>query len=131
MVHDPTAVHAIADVHDTLASELSFAPASFGIWRIDHREPLLLSTSATLAPARFVEDPTAMQNPLIVHETPARGTAVRTARVSRALHLPAPSVPHLPQRHADAGSVAADETEQAVLDLVCATDAEARRRTSD
>lgn len=64
----PTAVHARVEVHDTPLSELLLAPAGTRVRAIDQREPLPRSTNATRLPVRFLNDPTATQNLLDVHE---------------------------------------------------------------
>jgi hypothetical protein len=44
---NPTAVHAVAEVHDTPCKPLSVAPVGFGVDWIDHFVPFQVSASVT------------------------------------------------------------------------------------
>jgi hypothetical protein len=68
---NPTAVHAIADVHDTpirWLGEPSGRKLGLGVCRTDHRRPFQRSANVPLP----VPSPTAMQAALETHETPWR-----------------------------------------------------------
>ena len=69
---NPTAVHAVLDVHDTPFNSLSWAPA--GVWVLCNVQPLPFhaSASGTGTPPLPMEDPTALQALLVVHDTPFR-----------------------------------------------------------
>jgi hypothetical protein len=69
----PTAVQAVAAVHDTWASALAAAPAGPGVGWIDHRFPFQASARVRVSPFLPLSDrPTAVQAAAEVHETPPR-----------------------------------------------------------
>jgi len=67
----PTAVHAEADVQDTLNSGLSLAARGLGVAWIDHVLPSQCSARGTTAPEPRVKSPTAVQEEELEQETPA------------------------------------------------------------
>jgi hypothetical protein len=73
---DPTARHAVAEVHDTLLRELPFAPARFGVPSIAHREPFQRSASVLGAwlpkLSTTIKDPTAVHRLTDEQEIPVR-----------------------------------------------------------
>src|SRR5437764_288341 len=77
----PTAMQNRLDVHDTPARLFSIgAPklgfgSGLGICWIDHRRPFQRSASAELSPRLTNTNPTATQNLLDVHDTPASPAA--------------------------------------------------------
>lgn len=70
MPDDPTAVHAVADVHDTASNTLCVAPLGFGVLWIVHTDPFQRSASVTGVPTLFHDSPTAVQLVGDRHETP-------------------------------------------------------------
>ncbi len=70
----PTAVQAVGDAHDTpsRASSLSVSWAGLGVRWIDQRLPSQRSANVTMAPARLLESPTAVQTLGETHETAFR-----------------------------------------------------------
>ena len=69
---NPTAVQALADVHDTPDSPLFWSPAGLGVGWMDHEVPFHRSASVTTLPALFRYFPTAVQASAAVHDTLAR-----------------------------------------------------------
>jgi hypothetical protein len=67
---DATAVHAVAEVHDTLPRPAAAEPVGFGVFWIVQLEPFQASASVTNAPELFFAVPVAMQADADVHETP-------------------------------------------------------------
>jgi hypothetical protein len=68
--HDPTAVQAFAEAHDTPSSSTVRAPAGLRTRRIDHLLPFQPSTSIPSVPwASLVKSPTATQARFDVHDT--------------------------------------------------------------
>jgi hypothetical protein len=79
-VSPPTAVQTVFDGHDTPSSELLPAPAGAIGW-IVHVVPFQRSASITSMPVTSLKNPTAVQNPDEVHETPASCTELAAAGV--------------------------------------------------
>ena len=69
---NPTAVQDLGDGHDTPTSRLRVAPAGLGVRWIAQLLPFHRSASVASTPARFVNDPTAVQDLGDVHDTPSR-----------------------------------------------------------
>jgi hypothetical protein len=70
LVKYPTAVHAVADVHDTPASWLLLAPAGLGEVWIAQLEPFHCSVNVSCVPALSVKYPMAVHTVIDVHDTP-------------------------------------------------------------
>jgi hypothetical protein len=71
-VEYPTAVHALAEAHDTANSVVVDAPVGFGVGWIVHAWPSHTSANVTSGPPPdATEDPTATQLFLEVHDTAA------------------------------------------------------------
>ena len=68
---DPTAVHALGELHDTPYSTLSCAPLGTGVAWIAQLLPFQSSANVTTAPLLFVKSPTAMHELAEVHDTPS------------------------------------------------------------
>ena len=69
----PTAMHMVAEAHDTRASELDIAPAGFGVAWMDQVFPFHASARGRLMPLLpLAECPAAVQAVAEVHETPVR-----------------------------------------------------------
>lgn len=67
----PTALHAVAEVHDTLSSAL-VVPFGLGLdWTV-HVVPFQCSANVDSLLATLKEPPTALQSVVEVHETPLR-----------------------------------------------------------
>jgi hypothetical protein len=64
---DPTAVHAVVDAHDTATNP---PPTGLGVRWIAQLVPFHRS-ARVIVPTRSVRNPTAVQNVLVVHDTPA------------------------------------------------------------
>jgi hypothetical protein len=75
LVYDPTAVHAVADVHDTPFSWLAAPPSGLGVPWIDQPAPFQRSAKVTAAPVLSEYDPTAVHIVAAVHDTPFNGVA--------------------------------------------------------
>jgi hypothetical protein len=69
-VNDPTAVHAVADGHDTPPRTLLVAPAGLGVVWIVQLVPFQASANVAVAAAPLVNDPTAVQTVADGHDTP-------------------------------------------------------------
>src|SRR6202035_2490116 len=67
---DPTAVHALAELHDTPFITLNCAPFGLGVDWIDQLVPFQRSANVTAAPPLFVNSPTAVHSLAEVHATP-------------------------------------------------------------
>jgi hypothetical protein len=65
----PMVMQNVAEVQETLASELSVAPGGLGVFRTDQAVPFHDSASVTPAPVRLCRPPTAMHAVAEVHET--------------------------------------------------------------
>src|ERR1700722_14739117 len=65
----PTAVQALADVHDTPYRKVNDAPAGLGVCWIDHLVPFQRSASVTVV-VPLEESPTAVQALADAHDTP-------------------------------------------------------------
>jgi hypothetical protein len=69
LLYEPTAMHAVDDVHATWLSCEVVAPPGFGVVWTDQLEPSHVSASVTvLVPSKY--EPTAMQAVEDVHDTP-------------------------------------------------------------
>lgn len=68
----PTATQAVADMHDTLLSEVSTELATVGVRWIDHFKPFQRSTTDEVAPRveGALESPTATHAVADAHQTP-------------------------------------------------------------
>jgi hypothetical protein len=72
---EPTAVHTVAEVHDTSLSQLSGAPGLGSIWELQV-VPSQTSASCELALPAPLELPTAAQSLTDAHDTPLRDPPV-------------------------------------------------------
>src|ERR1700730_2292988 len=68
----PTAVQAVAVLHDTPFRKLLTAPAGLGVGWIFQLLPFQRSASVTRVPEPLPESPTAVQAVAAVHDTPIR-----------------------------------------------------------
>jgi hypothetical protein len=69
LLNQPTAVHAVADVHDTPSRPLVVVPAGLGTVWIDQLVPFHRSANGRELPVLLIKEPTAMQAVLEVHDT--------------------------------------------------------------
>src|SRR5690349_20300994 len=76
---DPTAVQAVAEVHDTLEKPPAAAPAGSGTGWMDHEAPSHRSASGPGSPEAMSPNPTAMQLLAEVHDMPSSPLLPRTA----------------------------------------------------
>lgn len=77
--YPPTAVQPPATVQEALLSSLKLAPLGFRVCSIDHFFPFQRSASVTGGLPLACQDPTAVQAPRDVHDTPARPADVEPA----------------------------------------------------
>jgi hypothetical protein len=73
----PTAVQAVADVHDTPKKALDDWPDGSGVDWIDHRVPSHRSANVTPTPALLTDEPTAVHAVTAVQDTADRPTLAK------------------------------------------------------
>ena len=76
LLNHPTAVHAVADVHDTPSSTLLVAPSGFGVGSADQRDPSQRCANSNCSPALLLDHPTAVHAVADVHDTPSSSLLV-------------------------------------------------------
>jgi hypothetical protein len=69
LVYEPTAVHAVVDVHEDPESAVNDAPVRFGVVWTDQVVPVKRSASVTSTWEPLTPSPTAVQAVLDVHDT--------------------------------------------------------------
>ena len=75
----PTAVQAVAEVHDTALRTLAVAPAGLGVAWMDQAVPFQCSASVPWRPPLLKEYPVAVHALAEVHDTPLRALALAPA----------------------------------------------------
>jgi len=82
VAEEPTAVHEPPAVHDTPDSVSPMAPVGLGVAWTLQEVPSHTSASVSVSLDELVSEPTAVQAPEAVHDTPDRELYVAPARVA-------------------------------------------------